>query len=149
MIKTFRGLIANGAQDTINLHTNDGSTGYRIVKFQTIGKNLTGEANESVMQIWQSEPLAAVNKALVDFSSTILLAVAYWKSHGDTLFSQSVIFDSQIVNQDIYITQASPDTSEPCNYYLELEQVKLDLNENTVATLQSIRTQTSGSVLPP
>jgi len=26
-----------------------------------------------------------------------------------------------------------------CNYYLELEQFKLDLNENTVATLKNIR----------
>jgi len=25
------------------------------------------------------------------------------------------------------------------NYYIELEQVKLDLNENTVATLKDIR----------
>ena len=33
-IKTFRGLLADGGQDTIVLHTNDGSTGYRIVKFQ-------------------------------------------------------------------------------------------------------------------
>ena len=84
MIKTFRGLIANGAQDTINLHTNDGSTGYRIVKFQTIGKNLTGEANESVMQIWQSEPPAALSKALVDFSSTILLGfTSIWRCLGN------------------------------------------------------------------
>ena len=34
MIKTFRGQIADGGQDTILLHTNDGSAGYRIVKFQ-------------------------------------------------------------------------------------------------------------------
>ena len=32
-IKSFRGKIASGAQDTIVLHTNTGSTGYRIVKF--------------------------------------------------------------------------------------------------------------------
>jgi len=36
MIKTFRGLIADGETDTIVLHTNDGSIGYRIVKFQVI-----------------------------------------------------------------------------------------------------------------
>ena len=33
-IKTFRGLIEDGGQDTIVLHTNTGSMGYRIVKFE-------------------------------------------------------------------------------------------------------------------
>ena len=33
-IKSFRGLLKNGTQDTVVLHTNTGSTGYRIKKFQ-------------------------------------------------------------------------------------------------------------------
>ena len=31
----------------------------------------------------------------------------------------------------------------PCNYYIELEQVKLDTNANTVATLKDIRNVTA------
>ena len=42
-IKTFRGLMAADTQDTIVLHTNTGSTGYRIVKFQIMG-NTPGTA---------------------------------------------------------------------------------------------------------
>jgi len=137
-ILSYRGLLADNGQDTILLSTKKGEAGYRIVKFQTMGRNLTGEANESVMQIWQTEPTVP-DKAIVDFSSTTLLGVAYWKSHGDTLFSQSVIFDRQVVNQDIYITQASPDTGEPCNYYLELERIKLNEQEAMVTTIMSIR----------
>jgi len=38
MIKTFRGLIPNDTQDTIVLHTNDGSTGYRIAKLEIMPK---------------------------------------------------------------------------------------------------------------
>ena len=38
MIKSYRGLIADGAQDRIPLHTNDGKTGYKIVKFQIMGE---------------------------------------------------------------------------------------------------------------
>jgi hypothetical protein len=41
-------------------------------------------------------------------------------------------------NQDIFITLGSQ-SGASCNYYIELEQVKLDLNENTVATLKDIR----------
>ena len=36
MIKSFRGILADGAEERITLHTNDGKTGYRIVKFQII-----------------------------------------------------------------------------------------------------------------
>ena len=43
-------------------------------------------------------------------------------------------------NQDIFVTCDTGSTSgESCNYYIELEQIKLDLNENTVATLKDIR----------
>ena len=31
------------------------------------------------------------------------------------------------------------EVGESVNYYIELEQIKLDLNENTVATLKDIR----------
>ena len=41
-----------------------------------------------------------------------------------------------IFNQDIYVTNYG---SGAMNYYIELEQIKLDLNENTVATLKDIR----------
>ena len=39
MIKSFRGLIASGTQDTIVLHTNDGSMGYRIKRLNIIGQD--------------------------------------------------------------------------------------------------------------
>jgi len=48
MIKTFRGKIADDTQDTINLHTNDGKTGYRITKFQAMtGEDPTGTTIEA------------------------------------------------------------------------------------------------------
>ena len=42
-------------------------------------------------------------------------------------------------NQDIYVTVSSLVGNPYVIYYLELEQVKLDLSENTVATLKDIR----------
>jgi len=52
----------------------------------------------------------------------------------------TIIFDSEIFNQDIYVTYAdSQGSTGEMNYYIELEQVNLDLNENTVATLKDIR----------
>jgi len=140
MIKTFRGLLANGAQDTIVLHTNDGKTGYRIVKFQVIGNEPGEEHLESTVKIYKVSQTTVDNT--VDFSSQVLLGVAYYQDRHEINYpsSMDVIFDKEIFNQDIYITHRETDGSGAAiNYYLELEQVKLDLNESTVATLQSIR----------
>ena len=36
VVKTFRGLLADGAQERIKLQTSTGKVGYRIVKFQVM-----------------------------------------------------------------------------------------------------------------
>jgi len=143
MIKTFKGLIANGIEDTIVLHTNDGYTGYRIVKLQVIGDSPVLENQESVVKIYK-----VANKtvdATIDFSDNTLLAVGVWSSHSTATNypeDMTVIFDNEIFNQDIYITHSSP-TPRDCNYYIELEQIRLDLSQSTVATLKDIRNTTS------
>ena len=139
MIKTFRGQIADGAQDTILLHTNDGSTGYRIVKFQIIGVEPGEQHSESTVKIYKIEQTLPVDNA-VDFSDQTLLAVAYYQDAHDVYTdSTQVIFDHEIFNQDIYVTHEDTRGTQPVNYYLELEQIKLDINSNTVATLKDMR----------
>jgi len=144
MIKTFRGLMVDGAQDTIVLHTNDGSVGYRIVKFESFPM-LPGTADyENTLQIFKVEQSSvSTSTATVDFSNPDLLAALYYSESASTSYtdSHSVVFDQETFNQDIYITHTDTNGSEKMNYYLELEQVKLDLNESTVATLKDIRNQ--------
>jgi len=146
MIKTFRGLMADGAQDTIVLHTNDGSMGYRIVKFE-IMPNLptSGGHKEHVVQIWkvQQTTVPTGAPAPIDFSDNTLLGAAWSLSSDSPAYatSQDVIFDKDIFNQDIFITHTDTDGTDTCNYYIELEQVKLDLNKNIVATLKDIRNE--------
>ena len=50
-----------------------------------------------------------------------------------------IIFDNTTINQDMFITHFDASVGKPVNYYIELEQVKLDLNEATVATLKDMR----------
>jgi len=144
-IKTFRGLIADGGQDTVVLHTNDGSMGYRIVKFEIMSNTpVTVGTQESVVQIWKTQQAAPSTSTIaIDFSNQILLATAIWASSDDPRYQSDmkVFFDKEIFNQDVYITHTNTDGSASINYYLELEQIKLDLNENTVATLKDIRNQ--------
>jgi len=143
MIKTFRGLIADGGQDTVVLHTNDGSTGYRIVNFRVFPSQPGQQTVENTMVIWKVEqPTVSTTTITVDFNDNTMLAVGiFHEEAGDqTGFRDAVVvFDREVFNQDIYITNTDTQGSVACNYYLELEQVKLDLNESTVATLKDIR----------
>jgi len=144
-IKTFRGLIADKTQDTIVLHTNDGSTGYRIKKFQLMSWYPVNDNTEHIVMIWKVAQTATAVAAGIntpDFSNQTLLGVGIYTNNtsGHLIPSfTTVLFDNEIFNQDIYITHSDEQAGVPCNYYIELEQVKLDLNENTVATLKDIR----------
>jgi hypothetical protein len=135
MIKTYRGLIADGGQDHIRLKTNRGDIGYRIVKFETIGPD-NNTTFENVLKIYKlKQSTIDVN---IDFTDGDILAATLTEgssASGVTGF-KPVIFDKEIFNQDIYITNSG---TTSINYYLELEQVKLNENESTMATLQSLR----------
>ena len=140
MIKTFRGLISDDTQDTIVLHTNDGSTGYRIVKFEIMAADPNQSTIKHVVKIFTVSQTAIDDS--VNFSDQTLLGAATWNeapTAQDQAGYQSIIFDNMTFNQDIFITNSDPQGNADINYYIELEQVKLDLTENTVATLKDIR----------
>jgi hypothetical protein len=149
-IKTFRGKMgttaSNNAQiDNLLLHTRDGSTGYRIVKFELMPYDFgaTNSELEATVKIYKVPQTTA--DALIDFSDNTLAAAAVMAGAVDAYnygISFSSVFDNEIFNQDITLTYYNNKTNEAAgfiNYYIELEQVKLDLNENTVATLKDIR----------
>ena len=61
-IKSFRGKLADGAIQTIALATNNGSTGYRIVKFDLFP--VTPNVNqESLVSIFKVSQTAAATRA--------------------------------------------------------------------------------------
>jgi len=142
-IKSFRGRIKDGGQQTIALHTNKGEIGYQIVKFDIMSaKPVTAGAAEHVIQLWKvKQGTPSTTTIEIDFSDQTLLAVGIWTGSDNPEFqnSQQVVFDREIFNQDIYITHTNTDGSDDCNYYFELELRKLNLNESTVATLKDIR----------
>tara|TARA_Y100001963_G_C6487842_1_gene312003 strand:- start:36 stop:479 length:444 start_codon:yes stop_codon:yes gene_type:complete len=139
-IKTFRGLLPVGEQKKIHLSTNDGLTAYRIKKFQIIG-NEPGSDAEYVGQIFLTDQTGSISNN-VDFNNTDLLAVAYIKEGAGVNqgVHSIIIFDFETFNQDIFvnITDAAGVT-KPCNYYIELEQFKIDINTSTYHTLKNLR----------
>ena len=139
MKKSFRGLIADGDVQRIRLSTKDGLQGYRIVKLEAIPQNPFTANSENALTVFSVK--RDTPSIVLDFSDPTLLAAAIIDNSDSYNYSTDplVIFDNKIFNQDIFIGNASGTGSESINYHIELESVKLDLNEATVATLKDMR----------
>jgi hypothetical protein len=138
MIKTFRDRIATGETQKIRIRTNNGLTGYKIVKFEVVTINPVSSSPEAVLKIFTTESTATAD-AVIDFTVPTLIASAFYENHGNSYdFGGNVITsDTKKFNQDLFITCSSTDGD--MNYHLELEQVKLAIDEATVATLKDMR----------
>jgi hypothetical protein len=144
MNKTFKGLLEDGTQQQIRLSTNDGLTGYKIVKMSLICKQPGLSNQESLVKVRTIKTSGTIPtaNATVNFDDPTLLAVGMYSASTNQKTDPedlNIIFDNKIVNQDIFITHTDNEGTLPINYYIELEQVKLDLNEATVATLKDMR----------
>ena len=133
--------MAPGSQDTIRLRTNNGLTGYRINKFQIISaKPGTGTSTEFVVKLFTQPPDSIDGE--INFADPLLLGVAYETddTNPSNASGLTIIFDHVKFNQDIYVSAVdNSGGTNGVNYYLELEQVKLSLDEATVATLKDMR----------
>ena len=141
-IKSFRGLIANEAMETISLHTNTGATGYKIKKIELYPHKPGDEHYLSAVKVYSVPQDPSVTPTeITDFSDPTLLAAAFFQDNSDKAYPADldVVFDNVIFNQDIYITHKQKSGTASINYHIELEQVRLSLDENSVATLKDIR----------
>jgi len=138
MIKTYRGLLADGGQDRIRLQTIKGKVGYRIVKFQIMPNNPQTANSENVVKIYKKSTTPTL---VIDFTDSDLLAAGVFNNYASAnAFNQAtVIFDREIFNQDIYITAMEDAASEAINYYLELEVIPLDDAGAEYTTLKDLR----------
>ena len=146
-IKSFRGLITSGGQDTITLHTNDGSTGYRIVKFN-IMPHVPGDSadQEHIVMIWKVKRTAAEladnTTTRPNFSNQVLLGTGVLVNDiGSSLnYDESIIFDNETFNQDIFVNVSDANGgTKPCNYYIELEAMAITDIQSTQLTLKALR----------
>jgi len=141
MIKTYRGLLADGGQDQIRLQTIKGKVGYRITKFQLMSRRAGDWKQESQVKIYKTSQTTI--DEIVNFTDSDLLAAAYLENNDSANFIGVpfvVIFDNEIFNQDIFITHddASGD-ARPVNYYVELEVIPLDDAGAEYTTLKDMR----------
>ena len=143
MIKSFRGLLADEEIERIKLSTNDGLTGYTIKKFEIISETPGIGDADHVVQLFSVPQTAA--SATVNFDNPTLMGVAFVRMDANNVditarYGKHIVFDNVTVNQDVYVTlKNARNNTRKCNFYLEMEQVKLDINEATVATLKDMR----------
>jgi hypothetical protein len=138
-IVSYRGLLANGGKNTIPLHTNDGKTGYKVVKFRIINSIPGGAGAENVMKIFKTDQVTVDSS--VDFSDNTLLGVATWGQNADHgAWTNSTIFDNEIFNQDIYVTHKD-EQGGSANYYIELEQMDITEDQALVAIVKNLRNE--------
>ena len=140
VVKTYRGLLADGGQDRIRLQTIKGKVGYKIVKFQTMAAAPGTTNAEDVTKIYKTEQTTPV--ATVDFTDSDLLACALTTASTDMEdfgIAEQIIFDNEIFNQDIYVSHVDAKTGESVNYYIELEVIPLDDAGAEYTTLKDMR----------
>jgi hypothetical protein len=139
MIKTFRGLLTDQDQNRIRLSTKKGKIGYKIINFQIMPKEPGSTSYENVVKIFKITQSSVTGA--VDFSDGNLLAAAYIEGNASNQYPDAiqVIFEQELFNQDIYITNFDVDTGAPVNYYLELEAFSMTDNAAAVSTLRDIR----------
>lgn len=137
-IISFKKRMADSTQDRIFLATNDGLTGYTINKFELLPID-ADEDVESVVKIFSVEPDTI--DADINFSETTLLAAGVIRAGTGVAqpLTAITVFDNVKFNQDIYITLKGGSYTRDVNYYLELKESKLSLDEQSVATLKNIR----------
>lgn len=141
MIKTFKGVLGDGDQDRIRLGTIKGKVGYRIVKFQVIGMRPGALNYEAIVQVWKTDQTAVGFVATIDFTNINLLGIATWSSStNNEVYSDdtTIIFDREIINQDIYITSQDLQ-DQSMNYYLELETIDLTDMAAEYTTIKDLR----------
>jgi len=139
VVKTFRGLLADEQQDRIRLSTIKGKVGYKIIKFQVMGPD-ESETAEATIKIYKKEQSSITGT--IDFTDSDLLAAALYQQNatGQSYpIDIAVIFDNEIFNQDIYISQRGGAASAKINYYLELEVIPLDDAGAEYTTLKDMR----------
>jgi len=129
-VHSFRGLMADGTQDKIRIEGATGEIAWRITKFNLFPYQ-PGTTNhvEHTVQIWrEKQATPSLTAVTVNFADDELLAAAYLSDDvniGSEPTSLIVTFDNALFVRNIYITHTDVNGTQPCNYYIELEEVKL------------------------
>jgi len=147
-IKSFRALLTDGDQIRIPLHHAGKGTGFRIKTFQLMPNDIDAStSHECSVQIWKQKQSSLT--AAIDFSNSALIGAAYYVRSLDPSApyvgrdtSETVVFDNEVFNQDIFIVYKTGQGGQKINYYLELEEIKMTDAHEAVVNFDAIISRT-------
>jgi len=124
-VHSFRGLLEDTGQRKIRIQGSVGAIAWRITKFQVITNTPGTVAAESTVKIYREQQDTVTGT--IDFTEDELLGIAYWGSGltRDDPENMEVIFDNALFVRNIWVTHENHEGSASCNYYFELEEVKV------------------------
>ena len=132
-VHSFRGLLVNGGQDEINIEGSVGAIAWRITKLNLMPRDPGFASQESLVQVWREEQTTvptAAGSATVNFSDGELVAAGFMpQGNISPVGTQGrgaidVIFDNALFVRNIWVTHTDNEgNANPCNYYIELEEV--------------------------
>ena len=141
---SYRGTLAIGLEDKLQLRTIKGKVGYKITKFQVM-PTAPGINHQEIVAKITKVPDPNIGPT-VNFTDADLLAGNYYVENPGTNVTpnETIIFDNEKFNQNIFvnINDANGGTV-PVNYYIEIETMELSDLETTMLTLKNLRTVTS------
>ena len=125
-VHSFRGLLASDEQEKIRIEGPVGAIAWHITKFELFSQAPGAGNQNSVVHIFREEQSNIVGT--VNFNDNELLAVGQWKESSGVAYpvSTPVIFDNALFTRNIWVTHLDVEGgNDSCNYYIELEEVKL------------------------
>jgi len=122
---SFRGLVAHNTQQKIRIEGATGDIAWRITKFAIMPNTPGGAVSENVVKVYRERQTSITQT--VDFNDAELLAAGFFLNQSSTTnpYYDAVIFDNALFSRNIYVTAHDNVGSLKCNYYIELEEVKI------------------------
>jgi len=140
-VHSFRGLLADGGQDEINLERQNVNLAYRIVKFQIMPEDPQTATQEIVAKIYREEQTSI--DGTVDFRNPDILGVALYAQHSSSYTSfKTVIFDNTLFSRNIFVNVKDAVGAGGANWYVELEEVPVG-----AATLMQLKLGTARKLI--
>jgi len=138
---SFRGLLADGGQDKIRIEGATGAIAWRITKFALLFDNPGTQSVEHIVKVYREEQSAI--DGVINFEDNELLAAGFLSGSTSATYPEdlTVIFDNSLFSRNIWVTQSDVAGSQACNYYIELEEVKVSqagMAQLAVATARRI-----------
>jgi len=134
-VHSFRGLLADGGQEEINIERSNVNLAYRIVKFEAMATAPGADESTNVLKIYKD--LQSSIDEFINFDDTTLMAAIDFRQHDNEAYgvtATTVIFDNVLFSLNIYITHKDKNVGVSINYYLEIEEVPV--NASTLMQLK-------------